>query len=254
MSIKLMSAIFETEMRELSYEKNGETRNTKPSTAKLVLLAIADHANDYGESAYPGFDKLQIKTGLSRGGLADTIMALDQNGLLTIDKRGSRVGTNNYTINIKSFPPMYKESEDLPELVYPVDSGESTQQTQESLPSRPEPSVKPLVKPSKQGDLVDGIIELSKMPGVKKQLRLEGIQSRIAVAFNINCSWNRWEKFIRFADKQEQAENQTIEGFADWLKSKSGFDVSYWPPDKMQEVWPQAFIENQESEDYYPTL
>lgn len=105
--------------------------------------------------------------------------------------------------------------------------------------------------PTKRGDLVDGIIELSKMPGVKKQIRLEGIQSRIAVAFNINCAWSRWERFIRFADKKEQELEQTLEVFADWLKRKPGFDITYWSPDKMQEIWPQAFDQS-ESEEYHP--
>jgi hypothetical protein len=107
-----------------------------------------------------------------------------------------------------------------------------------------------LTQPSqKRGDLVDGIIELSRMPGVKKQVRLEGIQSRIAVALNINVTWSRWERFIRHADKQEQEQGETVEKFLEWLKSKPGFDISYWPPDKMQEIWPQAF--NQDDDLYF---
>ena len=95
MSIKLMSAIFEAEFHDLEYVKDGETRKAKASTAKLVLLAIADHANDEG-GAYPGYTRLETKTALSRQGLADTIDALEYNGLLTVDRKGSRLKTNDY--------------------------------------------------------------------------------------------------------------------------------------------------------------
>lgn len=148
MSVKLMSAIFETEMRDLDYEKDGEPHKTKASTAKLVLLALADHANDYGESTYPGYDKLEIKTALSRQGLADTFQALQQNGIISVDVRGSRLGTNSYTINIKSFPPMYKEIESLAEVVKPLDSAKSSHLTQASQATRLKPSVKHTKQPS----------------------------------------------------------------------------------------------------------
>ena len=95
----------------------------------------------------------------------------------------------------------------------------------------------------KKGDLVDAF--LSQVPATQKQIRLEGIQSRLSVAFNFNCTWERWERFINYADKQEQDQGQTVEKFADWMKAKSGFDIGYWPPSKMLEVWPQAF-NNQE--------
>jgi hypothetical protein len=113
MSIKLMSAIFETEMADLLYTKDGQERKAKASTAKLVLLAIADHANDYGESSYPGYDKLEIKTALSRQGIADTLDALKFNGLLFVDVAKSRLNTNNYTINLDSFPFLKDESSHL---------------------------------------------------------------------------------------------------------------------------------------------
>ena len=92
-----------------------------------------------------------------------------------------------------------------------------------------------------KGDMVDGF--LSQIPATKKQIRLEGIQSRLAVAFNFNCTWERWERFIRYADKQEQDQGQTVERFAKWMRAKQGFDIGYWPPSKMLEVWPQAFTQ-----------
>jgi len=104
MSIKLMSAIFETEFPDFLINANGE--KTKASTAKLVLLAIADHANDEGESAYPGLRRIERKTGLSRQGIIDTIDSLKFNGLLSVSDEPSRIGTNNYTIVTSAYPSL----------------------------------------------------------------------------------------------------------------------------------------------------
>jgi DnaD/phage-associated family protein len=125
-----MSAIFETEFPE--YLDNGEGGKTRASTAKLVLLAIADHANDEGESAYPGLTRLELKTGLSRQGVVDTLKTLRHNGLITVSETPSRMGTNNYSINLGSFPSLVKPLDQsshltstsqatLPALVKPLD-------------------------------------------------------------------------------------------------------------------------------------
>lgn len=105
MSIKLMSAIFETEFHDLEYVKDNETKRAKASTCKLVLLAIADHANDDGE-AWPGLRRLGVKTALSRQGLMDTIEALKYHNLLTVDEEPSKLHTNNYTINVSEITAM----------------------------------------------------------------------------------------------------------------------------------------------------
>ena len=56
MSVKAMTAIFETEFRDLPLPDGGMA---KASSLKIVLLALADSGNDYGESCYPGFFHLQ---------------------------------------------------------------------------------------------------------------------------------------------------------------------------------------------------
>lgn len=132
MSIKLMSAIFDTEMIDLPCTRRVEHKNgtvefvdytAKASTAKFVLLAIADHANDYGQGAYPGLAKLKKKTALSKQGIIDTIEALRANGLLSIAETPSMLGTNDYTINIRCFPKMAEEAAELPDVVKPLDQG-----------------------------------------------------------------------------------------------------------------------------------
>lgn len=130
MSIKLMSSIFDTEFRDLT-DIDGNV--TKASTAKLVLLALADHANDEGEGAYPGLTKMELKTGLSRQGIINTYDALKYNGIIFLIGE-SKYGTNNYTINVTAFPPHngsqpallvnpldHPSKATLPEVVKPLD-------------------------------------------------------------------------------------------------------------------------------------
>jgi helix-turn-helix protein len=100
MSVNLMSAIFETEFRDL---QDGKGNTTKAATAKLVLLAMADHANDEGEGAYPSIERLCRKTALSPQTIRNTFDALRYNGIIQLAGI-SKHGTNNHTINTKSFP------------------------------------------------------------------------------------------------------------------------------------------------------
>lgn len=142
MSIKLMSAIFETEFRDLPTGEieNDKMKNAKASSCKLVLLAIADHANDEGESAYPGLTRLETKTALSRQGLVDVIKALRYNGLLLVSDEPSKLGTNNYTVNTECFPKL-SDKDDARLLVKPLD--QSSHFTSTSKATLPE-VVKPL--------------------------------------------------------------------------------------------------------------
>ena len=118
MSIKIMSAIFETEFPD--YLTCGECR-TKASTAKIVLLAIADHANDEGESAYPGLTRLEKKTGLSRQGIVDTLKVLVFNGLLLVADEPSKLNTNNYTVVTSAYPTLHNSDSQATLLVKPLD-------------------------------------------------------------------------------------------------------------------------------------
>jgi len=137
MSIEIMSLVFKAEMTDLPYKKDGKPRNAKASTVKLLLLAYADHANDEGEGAYPGYDKLETKTALSRQGIADTLEAVKQNGFMVLEGL-SKWNTNSYRI-IK---------DKLKGLVKPLDSDESSHLTSASQATRLKPSLNHPVKPS----------------------------------------------------------------------------------------------------------
>ena len=138
MSVNLMSAIFETEFFDIK-DENGNV--TKASTAKLVLLAMADHANDEGEGSYPSVERLCRKTALSEQTIRNTFDALRYNGVIELAGK-SKYGTNNHTINTKSFPKAIgKEVTSL--TLYPLGGSNeylkgSNQSLLVTLPIRPE--------------------------------------------------------------------------------------------------------------------
>lgn len=71
---------------------------------KLVLLALADYADDDGV-CWPGFDALSEKTSMSRSSVVESIKALEQAGLIVIEKRADARGyraSNRYQLNISN--------------------------------------------------------------------------------------------------------------------------------------------------------
>ena len=64
-------------------------RSELPSHLRLVLLAIADSANDDGV-CWPGQQNLAAKCGISDRTLRDHLSALTRMGFLSIDRRGNR--------------------------------------------------------------------------------------------------------------------------------------------------------------------
>ena len=206
-------------------------REVSPNAWKIITVAIRKTYGWHKQSDVISLSQFQELTGIgSRSTLVSAIKEVTDKKILVRRKNGI---SYEYELNreyIVQKSDQYRNCTSTSTETVPVASTETVH-------------TKERKKKNKEKDLVDGIIELSQMPGVKKQIRLEGIQSRIGVALNINVTWSRWEKFIRYADKQEQEHKQTVEVFMDWLKAKPNFDITYWPPDKMQEVWPQAFTD-----------
>lgn len=89
MSIKLMSAVWER--LELDpYER-------------LVLLSLADHADDDG-LCYPSVARLCQRTGMKERGVQTVVKRLAAKGLITIDPNAGRRGANLYTIRATPAP------------------------------------------------------------------------------------------------------------------------------------------------------
>jgi len=95
MSIRVMADIYGCRVGNLAY-KDGVV--TAP-TVKNVLLALADHADDWGEGCYPSLTLLMLKTELSRPSIINALAALVEGKWISYKGVSSR-GTSNYTINL----------------------------------------------------------------------------------------------------------------------------------------------------------
>jgi len=85
MSIKLMSKVWE--------------HGPEDKTETLVLLALADRANDDGTSCYPSLDEITNRCRLSRQGALNVIDRLEENGYLTKQSGGGRGNPNQYRLH-----------------------------------------------------------------------------------------------------------------------------------------------------------
>lgn len=77
-----------------------EHSNAEP-TDRLVLLAIADCANDSGSDAYPSFAKLASKTGLHPRSVQRSVTRLVEIGELEMAVNAGPRGCNRYRVTMK---------------------------------------------------------------------------------------------------------------------------------------------------------
>lgn len=141
MSVTAMAAVLSADFpKYIDWHKDGAPRRSKGSTVKLVLICYADKANDEGEGAYPGYERLLIETDLSGQGLADTIECLRQNDFLYFEGR-SQWNTKSYKVNI---PKLHDMKHEL--FLKPLEKRFSSHLSRVSQATRVNPSVKQSVK------------------------------------------------------------------------------------------------------------
>lgn len=263
MSAIITGRVFWTPMKELSYvAKNGKVIKVAETSAKIVLLAIADNSDDYGENSWQSFDTLAQKTGLQRRSVIRVVRALCVHGY-TLLVGVSQFGTNNYKVNTTKLgvlPPKRAKAGRPKTSDSSAETGDSESETGDSSAETgdsesPYPSL-PIPKPpsnqnpppveekpasGKKPDLVDGMLAYAQSPGIKREGRVAAILSSLGEAFGLNVCGKRWEAFARFVDDRQEHEGERLERFVSWLKGRKDFDVTYWPPSRMREFWPQAF-------------
>ena len=130
----------------------------KPS-AKLVLVKLADHANDDGK-CWPSFRRICLDTELSRDSVIRQIKFLEQKALLTVFRRyrARSYASNLYQLNFERVG--HSESAQAasstvrlaPRAVLPKDQATSTGSPRVVAQSHPnrhiEPSIQPSIEPS----------------------------------------------------------------------------------------------------------
>lgn len=255
-----MSAIFETEFRDLPDE---EGNITKASTAKLVLLALADHANDEGEGAYPGLTKMERKTALSRQTVINTYGALKHNGIIYLAGISKR-NTNNYTINVRSFPKANDDSQPillvnpldstsqaaLLEIVKPLDPNHPLTINETSADDFSTKNTAYRRGEQESPDKVAAMLEMAKFPGAKLQARIDAILSYLGAALQRNTETKEWKEFAKYVDSERQTKGWDVQVFVQWMKSQKGYDPAYWSCRRMREFYPMAFVQNEPEEDW----
>lgn len=83
MSVRLMAAVFESE--------------TLGPTERLIMLALADHADDKGR-CYPSIERLCQRTGLSQRAIQTNIRKLTESGYIVVQHGGGKGRANVYLV------------------------------------------------------------------------------------------------------------------------------------------------------------
>lgn len=110
MSIKMITEAFKL------FEESALT-----AAQKLVLLALADHANDEDQLCWPSLQHLQKKTGLGKNTVWQSIDALVEKGFVTRVKKGSNgpiPEATLYRVNLGQLPTYLGQKQDDPRSKY----------------------------------------------------------------------------------------------------------------------------------------
>lgn len=85
MSIKIMSLVWE--------------KSKHHGSALLLMLALADHADDKGR-CWPGMTSLGLKTRMGRRNVVRLMERLEKSGEVIVEVRGGQSASNRYRINV----------------------------------------------------------------------------------------------------------------------------------------------------------
>jgi len=87
MSVELMSIVF------------GTDKDLLPPNEKLVVLALADHANDEGMHIYPSIERIALKTSFSERNIMRMLKELRDKKVLDVVKKANAQRPTEYSIN-----------------------------------------------------------------------------------------------------------------------------------------------------------
>lgn len=90
-------------------------------TQKIVLLALADHANDSGE-CWPGINKLCEKAGVSRSTLKRALEELEENGFIQRQERKRQNGSQTSNLYFLTLEGVQNEPGGSPQVNPPEPS------------------------------------------------------------------------------------------------------------------------------------
>ena len=137
----------------------GQSSST--ATARFVLLAIADVANDAGAEAYPSMATLVKKTRLSERTVQAAIRTLEDLGELVVYRNAGPKGSNKYRIVMRDTPAESAPPQNLhppagnagaavapPQDVHPTPAAVAPPPPQQLHPNHPLTTLEPSKEPS----------------------------------------------------------------------------------------------------------
>ena len=142
MSVRIMSDVFESD--------------SLGPTERLIMLALADHADDEGK-CYPSIARLCRRTGLKERAVQNNIRSLAEQGYLTIIIGGGRNNCNLYIVRAKprikcpphNMPPASDDAE-TPHLVTENPASDAPKPSRTTKEAPEEPLVVPQPKKPKR--------------------------------------------------------------------------------------------------------
>jgi hypothetical protein len=205
--------------------------------AKLAIwLCLALNIDENGECQLSQ-KELCAMTGYSHTEVIDSVKELDEMGFLSVDRSGKKNLYNPLFVargkgNSPSKETLVKKLDSTP-----ADSVESSPLLENSIPT----------SSKKEQDMIDSLLDMSKFPGAKREARVNSILSYLGETFHLNTETKAWRGFAKYVDGEQQSKGWDIKKFVSWLYGQKGFDLQFWPPSKMQEFYPAAFVvENKE--------
>jgi hypothetical protein len=223
------------------------------STTATILLCQFLYWTGKGSSEgwiYKTVDEIEDETGLTCYEQKTAKEALIVNGLLEQERR--RLDhTSRYRVNIENLNSLWEKLMRLPargEIPVPALPESPAQISVKDSPMvslAEDPNSSPDKKGTdavKKGDLVDGILAYSRSSGMKNMETKNAIADEIKTKFHINPVGKRWEEFINFAFSEQEKEGHPFSKFASW-GLRNGFHPVFWTPEKMQVLYPQAFVD-----------
>jgi hypothetical protein len=95
---------------------------------------------------------------------------------------------------------------------------------------------------------VDAMLDMANFPGAKREIRLNAILSYIGSKLGVMAESKKWQEFAKFVDNRQLNFGESLERFIEWMTTQKGYDIQYWPPAKMQDLWPQAFMKPEQKD------
>lgn len=228
----------------------GKLRGSKLSTWQTIALSI-----DESGKCNLSVPEIARLTGYSVSETRAAIGELNEMGYLSVERKSGKrsIYSPEFAARSTSSPTDQPKTDPTRKTTPPVGTGKCADDPSSLSIENITPSINRVKRVNtgddskstyaKKGDLVDGLIALSQSPGAKRAARLEEIYSALSVALHVNTSGRRWESFVKFVDDRQENYGEPLGTFLSWLVSQKGFNPQFWPPNRMMEFWPQAFLD-----------